>query len=94
MFSKITNYIQAYSKECVPTGVKIIAKYYGKTINIQELKDYSETTRDGSKLLKISVANARFGLRTIGIKASLKKLEDALLHCILHWNKKSLCSAA
>lgn len=42
---KFTNYRQADFKDCGPTCLKIIAKHYGKTINIQELRDISETTR-------------------------------------------------
>ena len=51
---KFPNYIQADSKDCGPTCLKIVAKHYGKTLNIQELRDYSETTRGGSNLLFLS----------------------------------------
>ena len=44
-------YKQADSKDCGPTCLKIIAKYFGKTINIQSLRDWSETNREGSELL-------------------------------------------
>jgi ATP-binding cassette subfamily B protein len=80
-------YKQTESKDCGPTCLKIISKHYGKTINIQELREYSETTRDGSNLLMLSDAAEKIGYRTLGIKASLKKLEEAPLPCILHWNK-------
>ena len=87
MFSKkFPNYIQSESKDCGPTCLKIIAKYYGKTVNIQELRDYSETTRDGSNLLMLSDAAEKIGFRTIGIKRSVQQLEEVPLPCILHWN--------
>lgn len=85
--NKFPNYKQTESKDCGPTCLKIIAKYYGKTINIQALRDFSETTRDGSNLLMLSDAAEKIGFRTLGIKASSKKLEEAPLPCILHWNK-------
>ncbi len=84
---KFTNYIQADSKDCGPTCLKIIAKHYGKTIRIQELRDYSETTREGSNLLLLSDAAEKIGFRTLGIKLSLDKLDEVSLPCILHWNK-------
>ncbi|KAF2338934.1 peptidase domain-containing ABC transporter [Flavobacterium nitrogenifigens] len=84
---KFAHYIQADNKDCGPTCLKIIAKYYGKTINIQELRDISETTREGSNLLFLSDAAEKIGFRTLGVKLSLERLEEAPLPCILHWNK-------
>jgi ATP-binding cassette subfamily B protein len=83
---KFPNYIQTESKDCGPTCLKIIAKHYGKTINIQVLRDFSETTREGSNLLFLSEAAEKIGFRTIGVKFSLKKLREVELPCILHWN--------
>jgi len=84
---KFTHYRQADRKDCGPTCLKIIAKYYGKTINIQELRDFSETTREGSNLLFLSDAAEKIGFRTLGVKLSIKRIEEAPLPCILHWNK-------
>ena len=83
---KFPNYIQADSKDCGPTCLKIISKNHGKTINIQELRDFSETTREGSNLLFLSDAAEKIGFRTLGVKLNLKRLEEAPLPCILHWN--------
>lgn len=85
---KFSNYIQADSKDCGPTCLKIIAKHYGKTINIQELRDFSETTREGSNLLFLSDAAEKIGFRTLGVKLNLKTLEEVPLPCVLHWNKE------
>ena len=84
---KFTSYKQADFKDCGPTCLKIIAKHYGKTINIQELRDASETTREGSNLLFLSDAAEKIGFRTLGVKLSAERLEEAPLPCILHWNK-------
>ncbi|MFW0737641.1 peptidase domain-containing ABC transporter [Flavobacterium sp. T12S277] len=84
---KFTNYRQVDYKDCGPTCLKIIAKHYGKTINIQELRDFSETTREGSNLLFLSDAAEKIGFRTLGVKLNLERLEEAPLPCILHWNK-------
>lgn len=84
---KFPSFIQTESKDCGPTCLKIIAKFYGKILNIQELRDYSETTRDGSNLLMLSGAAEKFGFRTIGVKRSVQQLDEVPLPCILHWNK-------
>lgn len=85
---KFPNYIQADSKDCGPTCLKIVSKYYGKTLNIQELRDFSETTREGSNLLFLSDAAEKIGFRTLGIKLTTQRLVEAPLPCVLHWNKE------
>ena len=79
-------YKQPDSKDCGPTCLKIIAKHYGKTLNIQTLRTLSETTREGSNLLNISDAAESIGFKTLGVKLSVEKLHEAPLPCILHWN--------
>jgi len=79
-------YNQPDSKDCGPTCLKIIAKHFGKVLNIQTLRSLSETTREGSNLLTLSDAAEKIGFRTLGVKLSIKKLEEAPLPCILHWN--------
>lgn len=85
---KFPNYKQADFKDCGPTCIKIIAKHYGKTIKIQELRDFSETTREGSNLLFLSDAAEKIGFRTLGVKLNLKSLQEVPLPCVLHWNKE------
>jgi ATP-binding cassette subfamily B protein len=86
MLKKFPNYIQPDSKDCGATCLKIIAKYFGKILNIQTLRELSETTREGANLLTLSEAAEKIGFRTLGVKLSLQKLEEAPLPCILHWN--------
>ncbi|UZO82071.1 peptidase domain-containing ABC transporter [Aquimarina sp. ERC-38] len=84
---KFPHYKQADYKDCGPTCLKIIAKSYGKVIPIQQLRDFSETTRAGSSLLGLSEAAEHLGFRTLGVKISLEKLQEVPLPCVLHWNK-------
>jgi ATP-binding cassette subfamily B protein len=80
-------YKQTESKDCGPTCIKIIAKHYGKIINTQQLRSLSETTREGSSLLGLSDAVESVGFKSLGTKLSFKKLLEAPLPCIVHWNK-------
>lgn len=84
---KFPNYIQPDGKDCGPTCLKIIAKHYGKTVNIQALRRWSETLRTGSSLLNLSHAAEKIGFKSLGVKISIEKLKEAPLPCILHWNK-------
>ncbi len=65
----------------------MISKHYGKTINTQQLRNLSETTREGSSLLGLSEAVESIGFKSLGIKLAFEKLKEAPLPCIVHWNK-------
>ena len=84
---KFPTYQQTEAKDCGPTCIKIIAKHYGKTINTQQLRTLSETTRSGSSLLGLSEAVENMGFRSLGVKLTYTKLLEAPLPCIVHWNK-------
>ncbi|WP_456377579.1 cysteine peptidase family C39 domain-containing protein, partial [Lutibacter sp.] len=84
---KFPQYKQTEAKDCGPTCIKIIAKYYGKIINTQQLRTLSETTREGSSLLGLSEAVEKMGFRSLGVKLTFIKLLEASLPCIVHWNK-------
>lgn len=84
---KFPNYKQTEAKDCGPTCIKIISKYYGKVINTQQLRNLSETTREGSSLLGLSEAVEKMGFRSLGVKLKYSKLLEAPLPCIIHWNK-------
>lgn len=85
---KFPTYQQTEAKDCGPTCIKIVAKHYGKTINTQQLRQLSETTREGSSLLGLSEAAESIGFRSLGIKLSLESLKKAPLPCIIHWNNE------
>jgi len=80
-------YKQHDGKDCGPTCLKIISKYYGKLISIEKLRELCETTREGSSLLALSNAAETLGFKTLGARLTLERLEDVALPCILHWNK-------
>lgn len=80
-------YKQPDSKDCGPTCLRIVAKYYGKLISLQEIRELSETTRAGSNLLKLSDAAEAIGFKSIGVKLDFQQLEEAPLPLIVHWNK-------
>lgn len=86
---KFPFYKQPDSKDCGPTCLRIIAKYYDKNISLNNIRKTSETTRLGSTLLNLSEAAEKIGFKTLGVKISYDNLinNDIPLPCILHWNK-------
>lgn len=85
--TRFPHYKQPDAKDCGPTCLKIISKHFGKNIPLQQLRKLSQTTRSGSSLLNLSEAFEAIGFRTLGVKIDLRKLHEAPLPCILHWNK-------
>jgi ATP-binding cassette subfamily B protein len=80
-------YKQPDAKDCGPTCLRMIAKYYGKLISLKEIREISETTRSGSNLLKLSEAAESLGFKTIGAKLNFDRLKNAPLTLIVHWDK-------
>lgn len=76
-------------KDCGPTCLRIISKFYGKSISLQKARLISETTREGSSLLNISEAADKIGFRSLGVKIDFNVLRDEVpLPCIAFWEKQ------
>jgi ATP-binding cassette subfamily B protein len=83
-----TYYKQYDAMDCGPTCVKMMAKHYGKTYDLEFLRSQSYLTREGVSLLGISGCAEKIGFRTLAVKVPLQKLiDDAPLPCVLHWNQ-------
>lgn len=84
---RFPNFRQRNSKDCGPTCLKIVAKYYKRTISLNQLTVLCETTREGSNLYKLGDASEKIGFRSLCVKLNLEKLRTIPLPCILHWDK-------
>jgi len=73
--------------DCGPSCLRMIAKFYGKIINLQKLREISGANRNGVSLLGISEAAEKIGFRTTGAKITLSILKKIELPVILHWNQ-------
>jgi len=66
----------------------MIARYYGRSYTLQNLREKCFITREGVSMLGISDAAESIGMHTQGVKITLPQLlEDVFLPCILHWNQ-------
>ncbi len=80
-------YKQYDSMDCGPTCLRMISKYYGKSIQIDKLRNKSQYNKEGVSILGISIAAESIGIHSNGVKTTLKELiNEATLPCILHWN--------
>ena len=88
MFKRFPFYQQYDSMDCGPTCLRMIAKFYGKSYNLENLREKTSISREGVSMLGISQAAEEIGFRTLGGRLSLEKLiELAPLPCILHWDQ-------
>ncbi len=86
--NKYPHFQQLDSKDCGPTCLRMIAKYYGRSYSLQNLREKCFITRQGVSMLGISDAAEELGFRSKGVRISLEQLvEDIPLPCILHWNQ-------
>lgn len=78
---------QPDSKDCGPTCLHVIARFYGKTYSIQHLRELCFITREGVSMLGICHAADSIGFDTLCVKISMSQLEQEMpLPCILFWN--------
>ncbi|MDR1458646.1 MAG: peptidase domain-containing ABC transporter [Bacteroidales bacterium] len=88
MTKTFPHYTQLDSVDCGPTSLRMIAKHYGRTYTLQNLREKCFITREGVSMLGISDAAESIGMHTQGVRINFEQLiADALLPCILHWNQ-------
>lgn len=79
--------------DCGPACISMIASHYGKTYDIQHLRENTFMTREGVTLLGITQAAEKIGFSTLPAKITLEKLialsigSQISLPCIIHWNQ-------
>ncbi len=88
MFNRFPLYIQSESKDCGPSCLKIIARYYGNNVDIEYLRKVSETTRSGTSLTGLIRAAKKIGFKAVASKESFSILKKEVpLPVIAHWNQ-------
>lgn len=86
---KYMSYIQHDSMDCGPACLRMVARFYGKSYSLQNLRDRCHITREGVSLLGISDAAESIGFRTTGVKVTWTQMvEEVPMPCIVHWNQR------
>ncbi len=74
--------------DCGPTCLRMIAKFYGKSIPLDYLREQSHISREGVSLLGISDAAEAIGMRSMGTKVTFEQLvKDVPKPCVVHWDQ-------
>ena len=75
--------------DCGPTCLRMIARHYGRSYSLQNLRERCHITREGVSMLGISDAAESIGFRATGVKITWEQLRDEMpLPCIVHWNQR------
>jgi ATP-binding cassette subfamily B protein len=67
-------YTQLDAMDCGPTCLRMIARHYGRSYTLQNLREKSFITREGVSMLGISDAAESIGMHTQGLRITFKQL--------------------
>jgi len=66
----------------------MVAKYHGRTISLDHLRNKSQYGKEGVSMLGLADAAESIGLKSVGAKISFEQLvNDAPLPAIIHWDQ-------
>lgn len=83
-----TFYKQQDSADCGPTCLRMVARHYGKDINIDNLRQFAGIDKEGVNLLGIAQAAENIGFKTASAKITFEELLTIPLPAILYWGQK------
>ena len=76
-------------RDCGPTCLRMIAKYYGKTFSREFLREKASITKTGVTMAGIAEAAEAIAMRTLGMRISLESLvTEAPTPFIVPWRQK------
>jgi ATP-binding cassette, subfamily B, bacterial len=74
--------------DCGPTCLRMVAKYYGRTISLEHLRNKSQYGKKGVSMLGLADAAESIGLKSVGAKLTFEQLiNDAPFPAIIHWDQ-------
>lgn len=82
------HYHQLDARDCGPTCIRIIAKFYGKKYSVEELKEACTVTRQGVSLQDLINGSEKIGFETLSLQLSPDKLSEIPLPAILYWRQQ------
>lgn len=83
---RFPNFRQLDLMDCGPTSLKIIAKYYGKDVELEELRQLSGVGKGGVAIGGLIQALSSLKMDSMGVQISFKDFSEKIpLPCIVHW---------
>ncbi|MBB1150847.1 peptidase domain-containing ABC transporter [Myroides sp. NP-2] len=86
LYKKFKFIRQLESADCGPTCLSMIANYYGKKVNIHQLRTWCHINKSGVSFSELIDAATYIGFTAVAVKITMGQLVDkAPKPCILHW---------
>ena len=85
MLTKYPFYKQHDSTDCGPTCIRMIAKYYGRSISVSGIKNLTQLSMLGISMSELASLAEKIGFRTLNCRLNIEKLAEISLPCILYW---------
>jgi len=81
-------YKQLDAMDCGPACLRMVAKYYGRSISLDHLRNKSQYGKLGVSMLGLADAAESIGLKSVGAKLTIDQLiKEAPLPAIIHWDQ-------
>jgi ATP-binding cassette, subfamily B, bacterial len=89
MPKKFPFYKQLDQMDCGPTCLRMIAKFYGLIISVDELRDRSFVAKDGVSFAGLAEAAESINFHTLALNIPFSSLKDEVpLPCIAYWRQR------
>jgi ATP-binding cassette, subfamily B, bacterial len=82
------HFLQPDAMDCGPVCLKMVAKYFGRNITLNTLRNMTFQNREGTSFLSLIDAAEKIGLHAFGARLTFKALGEIHLPAILHWDQK------
>lgn len=83
---KLPFYQQLSARDCGPTCLRMVAKFYGRHFSTEGLRAMAGVGKEGVSLLGISDTAEKIGFRTRGVRLDISQLGGVDLPAIVHWD--------
>ena len=74
--------------DCGPACLRIVARHYGCSVSLQQLRPLCHTSIEGTSLAGLQDATQALGLRSHCVQISFACLAESCLPCIVHWERE------
>ena len=81
-------FAQQSASDCGAASLVMVARYWGKNISVNLLRNIANVDRNGASLRGLTAAAESIGLTTRPVKVSLDRLAKQQLPAIAHWQGK------
>lgn len=81
-------YGQQSVSDCGAACLAMVARYWGKRVSINHLRDITNADRSGASLRGVAAAAENIGFNSRPVQASLDQLAKQMLPAIAHWEGK------